>query len=233
MSLKRLIVRQLDNSMGRPLLAVLSTARARSVLGEVDVEIGYDQRWFHRMGPYFVPDGASFDYYDSTICEWKDQISAYFRNAQDYWFGHYQPKPGDVIVDVGAGRGEDVLPFSCKTGVAGRVLAIEAHPVSYQILDKFCQLNKLANTTPIHVAVMDCPSVVTIDDEDIWEANTVSSTSTGPGTPVRATTLDQLCKEQEITRIDFLKMNIEGAEAFALRGMTDAIGNVRSICVCC
>jgi FkbM family methyltransferase len=233
MSLKRAIIRQLDNSLGRPLLSVLSTARARRLLKENDVEIRFEQLWLHRMGPYFVPDGTSFDYYDSTILAWKDQIPAYLRNARDYWFGHYKPKPGDVILDVGAGRGEDVLAFSREVGGDGLVLAIEAHPLSYQILRHFCQLNRLSNTTFVHVAIMDCPGIVMIGDDDLWQANTVRSVGKGNGASVQATTLDQLCEERQITRIDFLKMNIEGAETFALRGMKDTIGKVRSICVCC
>jgi FkbM family methyltransferase len=233
MSLKRAILRQLDNSLGRPLLAVLSTARARRLLKENEVEIRYDQLWFHRMGPYFVPDGTSFEYFDSTILAWKDQVPAYLRNAQDYWFGHYKPKPGDVILDVGAGRGEDVLAFSREVGEDGLVLAIEAHPISYQILSRFCLLNRLSNTTLVHVAVMDSAGIVTIGDEDLWQANAVRPVGAGNGASVRATTLDQLCEERQITSIDFLKMNIEGAETLALRGMRDTIGKVRSICVCC
>ena len=233
MSVKRAIIRQFDNFLGRPLLAALSTARARRLLQEEDVEVWYDQFWLHRIGHYFVPDGISFDYYDSTILTWKNQIPAYLRNAQDYWFGQYQPKPGDVILDVGAGRGEDVLAFSRETGGMGRVLAMEAHPVSYRLLAQFCHLNALSNVTPIHAAIMDSPGTVMIDDEDLWEANTVSSASTGNGISVGATTLDQICKEQGVTRIDFLKMNIEGAEAFAMRGMGEMIRNVSSICVCC
>jgi FkbM family methyltransferase len=232
MSLRRVIIRQLDCAVGRPLLAKLTTARARRLLEKKDVEVRYDQLWLHRLGPYFVPDGTRFDYYDSTILAWKDQIPAFLRNAQDYWFGHYQPKPGDVILDVGAGRGEDVLAFSRETGENGRVLAIEAHPASYRILSRFCQLNRLSNTTPVHLAVMDCPGTVMIGDTDLWETNTVSR-STGNGFSVRAMTLDQLCKEHEITQIDFLKMNVEGAETSALKGMRDTIGKVRSICVCC
>jgi FkbM family methyltransferase len=233
MSLKRAIIGQLDNSVGRPLLARLSTVRARRLLGQKDVEVRYDQLWHHRVGPYVVPDGASFDYYDSTILTWKDQIPAYLRNAQDYWFNHYQPKPGDVIVDVGAGRGEDVLAFSREVHGNGRVLAIEAHPASYRILEAFRRLNKLSNTITVEAAIMDHPGTVKIDEGDIWETNTVSLTETGSGISVRATTLDQLCEEQKIARIDFLKMNIEGAERFALQGMRETIGNVRSICVCC
>jgi FkbM family methyltransferase len=233
MSLKRKVIRQLDNFFGRRLLAALTTARARRLLGKKDVEVQYDKLWLHRIGPYYIPDGTTFDYYDSTILAWKDQIPTYLRNAQDFWFAHYQPKPGDVILDVGAGRGEDIFAFSRETGASGRVLAIEAHPVSYQVLAQFCRLNRLSNTTPMHVAIMDRPGTVTIDDEDLWEANTVSSTSTGNGASVPATTLDRLCSEQGIARIDFLKMNIEGAEIFALQGMNSMISNVRSICVCC
>ena len=233
MSLKRAIIRQLDNSLGRPVLARLSTARARRLLADDDVDILHDQLWLHRIGPYFVPDGPSFDYYDATILAWKDQIPAYLRNAQDYWFRQYQPRPGDVVLDVGAGRGEDVLAFSREIGANGRLLAIEAHPVSYRILERFCRLNQLSNTTPVHIALMDRPGTVLIDDQDIWEANTVSSGSAAFGAPVGATTIDQLCKEHGIERIDFLKMNIEGAEVFALQGMSEMIGKVGSICVCC
>jgi len=233
MSLKRAIIRQFDKSLGRSLLGALATARARRVLRERDVEIRYDRLWLHRLGPYFIPDGTRFSYYDSTILSWKDQIPAYLRNAQDYWFGYYQPKPGDVILDVGAGRGEDVFAFSREVGRNGRVLAIEAHPVSYQILAQFCHLNRLSNVTPIHVAIMDGFGMVTIDDEDRWEANTVSTTPKRTGASIQATTLDQLCEEQGIITIDFLKINIEGAETFALRGMRDSIGKVRSVCVCC
>ncbi len=233
MTLKRAIIGQFDRSLGRPLLGALTTARARRLLKKKDVEVRYDQLWLHRLGPYFIPDGTKFQYYDSTILSWKDEIPGYLRNAKDYWFSYYLPKPGDVILDVGAGRGEDVFAFSRVVGSSGRVVAIEAHPVSFRILEHFCRLNRLSNVTPIHVAIMDIPGIVTIDDGDRWEANAVSTTHKHSGAAIKATTLDDICKEQKITKIDFLKINIEGAETFALQGMRDMIGKVRSVCVCC
>jgi FkbM family methyltransferase len=233
MTLKRAIIKQFDTSLGRPLLGVLTTARARRLLKKKDVEVRYDQLWLHRLGPYFIPDGTKFQYYDSTILSWKDQIPGYLRNAKDYWFGYYEPKPGDVIFDIGAGHGEDVFAFARVVGGSGRVVAIEAHPVSFRILAHFCRLNRLSNVTPIHVAIMDYSGIVTIDEGDRWEANSVSTAHKQDGAGIRATTLDDICKEQKITKIDFLKINIEGAETFALRGMRDMIGKVRSICVCC
>jgi len=229
MSLKRTLIHMLDNNIGRPLLGWLATIRARQLLQD-DVEIGYDAVWRHRVGPYFVPDGPRFEYYEPTVLAWKHEIPTFFRDAAEFWFRQYSPKLGDVIVDIGAGRGEDVLPFAQGVGPYGKVLAIEAHPATYYHLKRFCELNRLRNVVPIQTAVMDTPGVVHIEDGAYWEANTVGTA--GGGARVAATTVDSICKEQQIDRIDFLKMNIEGAERHALLGMSEILAKIRKICVC-
>jgi FkbM family methyltransferase len=229
-SWKRTLIHMLDNRSGRSLLGLLATLKARQLLHE-DVEIRYQEGWQHRVGLYIVPDGPCFDYYEPTVLAWKDEIPTYFRDATDYWFSKYQPKPGDVVVDIGAGRGEDVLPFARATGPTGKVIAIEAHPIIYDHLKRFCELNRLNNVVPIHAAVMNVPGIVQIDDGEFWQFNTVRTS--GSGTQVRATTLDNLRNEQRLDHIDFLKINIEGAEIRVLRGMKDTIANVQNICVCC
>lgn len=155
MSLKRNLIRALDRPFGRPLLTALTSARARRLLDDRDVEVIYNDLWIHRLGQYFIPDSQRYEYYDQTIRHWANEISEFFKNAEDYWFGHYRPKVGDVIVDVGARRGEDVLPFTRHIGPTGKVLAIEAHPVSFQLLEKFCSLNDLTNVRRFHMALMD------------------------------------------------------------------------------
>jgi len=45
-----------------------------------------------------------------------EQLERYLRDARDYWFHVYRPREGDVIVDIGAGRGEDVYAFSLGVG---------------------------------------------------------------------------------------------------------------------
>jgi FkbM family methyltransferase len=199
-------------------------------VAHLDVQIGYDEAWHHRIGSYFVPDGPRFEYYEPTVLSWKNEIAAYFEDAADCWFTYYGPRAGDTIVDVGAGRGEHVLPFSSKVGPTGKVLAIEAHPETYAYLRRFCKLNQLGNVLPIHTALMDTPGKVQIQSVE-WYSNTVQSG--GSGTEVEATTLDQLCESLHIERIDFLKMNIEGAERGALLGAKECIRRVQQICVCC
>ena len=230
MTWKRALIQILDNPPGRPLLGLLATVRARRLL-HADVEIRYEEGWQHRVGPYIVPDGPRFDYYEPTVLSWRDEVANYFRDADDFWFSNYRPRPGDVIVDVGAGRGEDVLPFAREVGPTGKVIAVEAHPATYRHLKRFCELNQLSNVVPIHTAVVDAAGFVSIEDGESWQTNTVRAA--GDGAQVEATTLENICVELRLDRIDFLKLNIEGAETKALLGMTDSIAKVRNISVCC
>jgi FkbM family methyltransferase len=144
---------------------------------------------------------------------------------------HYQPRPDDVIIDIGAGRGEDILASARRVGPNGKVFAIEAHPSTYNYLRWFCERNQLNSVVPFDLAIMDVSGTVYIEDGARWYENSVSAS--GNGLPVRATTLDQFCNEQQIERIDFLKMNIEGSEIAALQGMEKTIERIRVICVSC
>jgi FkbM family methyltransferase len=150
----------------------------------------------------------------------------YLRDADDYWFHVYQPRPGDVIVDIGAGRGEDAFAFSHAVGAAGRVWAIEPHPVSFGILRRFCELNRLANVTALNYACIDRPGEVRIETLPVWESNYVRE-----GVGVQGVRFDDLAAGHGIGRIDFLKMNIEGAERMALPGCREALCRARFVCV--
>ncbi|OAI44822.1 hypothetical protein AYO42_00455 [Rhizomicrobium sp. SCGC AG-212-E05] len=229
MTLKRLFIRLLDRPVLRPLLSIIGSAKARQLLGP-DVQIGFSDVWYHRVGGYAVPDGPAFGYYEPDILAWKTEVPTYFSNAEEFWLRSYRPKEGDIVVDIGAGRGEDALPFSEAVGPTGRVLAVEAHPATFERLKLFCALNKLANVEPVHTAIMDKPTVVHMDDADNWEDSSVLAPA--GAIAVQAITFDQLCADHGIDRIDFLKMNIEGAEKFALLGMEKMLPKIREVCIC-
>lgn len=193
-----------------------------------------DGLWTHRVGGHFFPDSPKFNYSQFASDEWVNQLTRYESDTREYWFQHYNPKKGDVIIDVGAGRGEDTFTFSRAVGPTGRVVAIEAHPASFAILRNFCHLNGLHNVTPLHLALMDSPGTVAISESaSSWMENTITSDHTLPGVTVQAETLDHIVTQQELTEIAFLKMNIEGAERFALSGMQSTIGRIHQICIAC
>jgi len=234
LSYKRALIRLLDRPGGRFLLERIATRSVRR-LAKDDIEIAYiEGLWTHLAGGYFFPDGLKFEYTYVDFQAWKRQAETYASDTKEYWLQHYRPQEADVIVDVGAGRGEDTLTFSRAVGRTGRVIAIEAHPLSFRILKNFCQLNRLNNVTPVHLALMEKAGIVRVAESgSSWMENTVGSGGGAVGISVRASTFDEVCRSQRLTEIAFLKMNIEGAERQALLGMGPTLCHVKQICVAC
>ena len=237
MSYKERLIHLLDRPGGRLLLGKLATGAIRWAGGD-DVEILYaNGLWTRRAGPFYFPDGQTFNYVYSDFNEWKQQMEQYMEqcaaDTEEHWLRHYSPKEGDVIIDVGAGRGEDTLTFSRGVGASGRVIAIEAHRLSFAMLTSFCQLNRLSNVTALHLALMDKPGIVRIAEcESKWMENAVEPNGqTGPEVPAR--TLEQVFRDQGLDGVSFLKMNIEGSERYALLGMAAVMARIAHICVAC
>jgi len=209
-----------------------ATAIARKALPGVDIEVLWDGMWIRRVGPDFFPDPGMFASGEPKWQRWAEQAQKHLRDAQDYWFHVYKPRLGDVIVDIGAGRGEDVFAFSRAVGAAGKVFAIEPHPISFQALRKLCELNHLTNVTALNYACVDSPAHLQIETLPVWESNYVrSGEPTAASQTVEGVTFDQLSVEHGIGRIDFLKMNIEGAERMALPGCREALKRARNVCI--
>jgi FkbM family methyltransferase len=222
----------LDSAGARAELAAEATRLLRGASGE-DLEIAYeDGLWMHRAGPLWFPDGPAFVYAEGCWAKWPERAAKFRRDAADYWFHVYQPQSGDVIVDIGAGRGEDVFAFSEAVGPEGAVWAVEAHPGSFRLLERFCRKNGLTNVRLLNCAAMDRRSRLRVETLPVWESNFVHD---GPTTPtsqeVEAFPFDEIRAQHGIERIDFLKMNIEGAERFALRGMPETLERVRYACI--
>lgn len=147
------------------------------------------------------------------------------------FFRGYRPKPGDVILDAGAGTGEETLTFSRAVGATGRVISIEAHPRTFRCLEKLVQYNRLHNVVAVHRAIAEPGCLRTTIEDSVHYLSNRSHHAHGLTVP--AVTMDELCRLLRLTRIDFLKMNIEGAERLAIRGMTQMLESVGTLCICC
>ncbi len=222
-------MRFFDRPGYRLILGYLATQIARRKLG-ADVEIFYDKLWVHRLGSHYYPDGTKL----SDVRFRQDLAENYISTAKDYWFYYFQPQKGDIVIDVGAGRGEDILAFSQAVGGNGNVIAVEAHPLSFKFLECFCRLNRLTNTFPLHASVMDKSGTVSmIEVKENWQANFVDFNGQSGSIEVSAATLDEICEMLAVKEVAFLKMNIEGAERYALLGMKQLIHRTQAICVAC
>ncbi|MEO5976548.1 MAG: FkbM family methyltransferase [Chryseolinea sp.] len=162
-----------------------------------------------------------------------------FQNLADILrrgFTHfYQPKAGDCVIDIGSGLGEEVAVYAPSVTSTGSVYALEANPYSFAGLKYLCEKNNYSWVRPVQLAVFNVDGEVTIDDDpDNYLKNTIN---TGDGAvkkyTVKALTIDSFIRQQGISRIDFLKCNIEGAEQFMIEGMSDAIQIIDNMCISC
>lgn len=136
-------------------------------------------------------------------------------------------KPGDVCFDVGANVGYYTNLFASKVGRQGRVVAIE--PILRNAL--LIQLASVVNKTDTVVNVI---CAVALDrDGQVALANQHDScysyvdvnASAEDKMLVAGKTLDSLVDELKISKVDVVKMDIEGAEYMALMGMKKILSN--------
>jgi FkbM family methyltransferase len=153
--------------------------------------------------------------------------------TRDIFCFRYTPKEGDTVVDIGAGYGEETLTFSRLVGSTGRVISVEAHPATYRRLVLNCKHNQLNNVTPLHFAVTDSDGVATIDEGTSELGSLTARIGQSAGTEVPSVTVDKLIVDYGLERIDLLKMNIEGAEQLAIRGMSQSSVRVRNAVISC
>lgn len=220
MALRHRVFTRLNRRGTRALLALTGTVYKTLRYRRPCLVSHRDGLWLHRH-----PDGFLVEPQISLAT-----ISELDQRAADCFMFGYTPRAGDIVVDVGAGSGLETLPFSRRVLAAGRVIALEAHPLMFRCLEEVRRLNQLGNVTSVHVAVAATNQDVFISDGTNYQANT---TITGRGIPVPGRTLDSIIASFGIDRIDLLKMNIEGAERAALDGMTRTIGITRNVAIGC
>ena len=153
------------------------------------------------------------------------------RDARDIFLFGCDLREGDTVLDVGAGAGEEVRTFSRSVGASGRVIAIEAHPVTYSLLVRNCNYSRLYNVEAVHRAITDRSDVVYLTDHGASIANRLSRSEDGVSVP--SSSLDDLADEMKIGRVALIKMNIEGAERAAIQGMDRLIERTDCVCVSC
>lgn len=151
--------------------------------------------------------------------------------VRSYWFQEYTPTGGDIVIDIGSGIGEDVVVFSHLVGKSGRVHAVEAHPRTFKCLEATVRESKLTNVILDPIAITETNGVVHISDDAHHLASSIINGDTGIA--VEAESLDRFIDRSGHSAIDFLKMNIEGAERGAFLGLERHAGRIRRMAVSC
>jgi FkbM family methyltransferase len=165
---------------------------------------------------------------------WLGRPDNWDRQARQIFFWQYEPKFGDVVVDVGAGIGTELFAYADRIGASGRVYALEAHPATFSRLADLYDLNRgaaIQGAVSLEcLAASDQGGTVLISDTPNDQENSLVSSG---GIPTKAVTLDSFVAAKGIERIDLLKMNIEGAERAALTAASHALSITQNAVISC
>jgi FkbM family methyltransferase len=180
--------------------------------------------WETAMGPIWTPSGAGSDYVGAVAAEMRANV---------YNLGSLLGRSSEpVVLDCGANVGF-FTRFALQSGAA-HVVAFEPSPGNLVCLRKNLEKEIAAHK-------------VTIVEKGVWDAETTLSFNTSnkgnPGghhislegagdTHIPVTTIELTCERLNLARVDYVKMDIEGAEVRAIRGAARVIRESRpSLCV--
>jgi len=158
--------------------------------------------------------------------------------------GIFRPKEGDIVVDIGAHMGRYTIPSAKSVGVSGKVIAVEAHPYNFGILQHNLKLNKLTNVSALNSAVYSKKANLKLylPDEDLGYTMHHSVMTNYLSTKynneierkyieVEADTLDNLLKSSGITTVNWIKIDVEGAEYEVLKGAKEILSTNKPISI--
>jgi FkbM family methyltransferase len=129
-------------------------------------------------------------------------------------------KPGNTVLDIGAHVGYYTLMFARLVGPGGRVYAFEPEPANFAVLTKNVETNGYRNVRLIHQAVSNrnTKTRLFLADYDLGDHRIYDSGDNRESIEIDLVRLDDFFGERG-SRIDFLKMDVQGSEAGVLLGM--------------
>lgn len=132
-------------------------------------------------------------------------------------------RPGDVFVDAGAHIGYFATLAATLVGETGIVWAFEPDPRNHLLLRRNVEgLAMGANMRTFNLALGDRRGELVLHRDRTNHGNHtfVASNVADPadGVVVRVDRLDAICSREGVSKVDFLKVDVQGWESFVLRG---------------
>lgn len=141
-------------------------------------------------------------------------------------------REGDVVVDVGVNIGETAMNFARIVGPSGAVLGFEPDPVTFLRARTNLSLNSFPNLRLENIALGGEEGVVTLERVALGNSGMNRVTKLPPSTEaatVKMTTLDHFIRRADLSRIDLVKLDVEGYELEVIKGSQESLARFRPI----
>jgi FkbM family methyltransferase len=153
--------------------------------------------------------------------------------SENFTFLNNTCKEGAVILDIGAHIGLFATIAAKVSGIRGKVFAFEPAPSTLPVLNQTIRINKLAHLIePVNQAMGKDTGKITffISDEEADNSNSLVSYKDDRklnGVEVDVNTIDNFVSSRQLAKVDFIKIDVEGAEYDTLRGGIEVFKKLR------
>jgi len=139
-------------------------------------------------------------------------------------------KKGDIVLDVGANIGYFTLIFAKLVGKNGRVFAFEPDPTNFNLLKKNVEANGYQNVILNDKALSNKTgkTKLFLSDTNFGDHMIVDTKEDRNSVEVEMTTGDDYFRDLN-EQINFIKMDIQGAEIDALNGMSSLLKKMNDV----
>ena len=134
-------------------------------------------------------------------------------------------RSGMSIIDIGANIGYYTVIGARRVGKNGKIFCFEPEPSNYVRLNENITLNDLQNVVALKLALSDRAGIskLFLTKNNKGTHSLADQRQTGNFITVETAILDQVLAGYGSPKVDLIKMDIEGAEGLALKGMSKTI----------
>ncbi len=206
------------------------------------------KRLLHKLIPKSVFEVIKLNYYNTKnkTYRFSRKQALYVTNEKGLWQAitlnplyflvhdidkyerYYKIRKGDVVFDAGANEGALSIIYAKKVGLRGQVFSFEPDTININVLHQNLELNEdVENVKLIKSGLWDKAAVL-----DFFEAGNVGSSmfyedENSKKVSIQTISIDDFVASENISKLDFVKMDIEGAEIKALKGAVKTIKQLK------
>jgi FkbM family methyltransferase len=139
-------------------------------------------------------------------------------------------KKGDVVLVIGAYIGYFTLIFAKFVGKEGKVFAFEPEPTNFSLLEKNMEINGYKNVVLVQKAVSNKTEKIKLYISEIGSTDhrIYDLHNSRRFIEIESIRLDDYFKDYD-GKIDFIKMDIQGAEPRAVQGMSVLLNKNKNV----
>lgn len=202
-------------------------AKLSKLFPESSLKQGVRRIFYHvafgfTLGSYEVsfPDGTKADFHRLVFINERAGQSGSKSELMGYT-GNYEIKGGDVGIIAGAYHGYSTVYAAKKAGIKGKVICFEPDPFSYKLLKKNIQLNELDNVICINKGLWSEDETLKLKFKAA--GSQVTKDSKSAITEIQVVSLDNELPRLGISKVDFMWLDVEGAEIEVIKGAINTI----------